>query len=101
MADLDLEKFLYRVNHDRLLAAVPGRVADNRMLKLIRAFLRAGVMEDELVIPVYEGTPQENVSMKGLLAIVGLLTLLSANIQIVALSESSRPASRVIRVLCL
>lgn len=57
MADLDLDKFLYRVNHDRLLAAVPGRVADNRMLKLIRAFLRAGVMEDELVIPVYEGTP--------------------------------------------
>jgi len=47
-----------RVNHDRLLAAVAERVADKRMLKLIRAFLEAGVMEDGLVSPVDEGTPQ-------------------------------------------
>jgi len=46
------------VNHDRLLAAVAERVADKRMLKLIRAFLEAGVMEDGLVSPVEEGTPQ-------------------------------------------
>src|SRR6266850_3109144 len=58
VVDLDLEKFLDRVNHDRLLAAVPERVADKRMLKLIRAFLKAGVMEDGLVSPVDEGTPQ-------------------------------------------
>src|SRR6266852_6171658 len=56
--DLDLEKFFDRVNHDRLLAAVAERVADKRMLKLIRAFLEAGVMEDGLVSPVDEGTPQ-------------------------------------------
>jgi len=56
--DLDLEKFFDRVNHDRLLAAVAARVADKRMLKLIRAFLEAGVMEDGLVSPVDEGTPQ-------------------------------------------
>jgi RNA-directed DNA polymerase len=55
---LDLEKFFDRVNHDRLLAAVAKRVADKRMLKLIRAFLKAGVMEDGLVSAVDEGTPQ-------------------------------------------
>ncbi len=47
-----------RVNHDRLMAAVAERVADKRMLKLIRAFLEAGVMEDGLVSAVDEGTPQ-------------------------------------------
>lgn len=58
VVDLDLEKFFDRVNHDRLLAAVAKRVADKRMLKLIRAFLKAGVMEDGLVSAVDEGTPQ-------------------------------------------
>src|SRR5260370_19292575 len=58
VVDLDLEKFFDRVNHDRLLAAVAERVADKRMLKLIRAFLEAGGMEDGLVSPVDEGTPQ-------------------------------------------
>jgi RNA-directed DNA polymerase len=58
VGDLDLEKFFDRVNHDRLLAAVAERVADKRMLKLIRAFLKAGVMEDGLVSAVDEGTPQ-------------------------------------------
>ena len=58
VVDLDLEKFFDRVNHDRLLAAVAERVADKRMLKLIRAFLEAGVMEDGLVSAVDEGTPQ-------------------------------------------
>ena len=58
VVDLDLEKFFDRVNHDRLLAAVAARVADKRMLKLIRAFLEAGVMEDGLVSPVDEGAPQ-------------------------------------------
>jgi RNA-directed DNA polymerase len=58
VVDLDLEKFFDRVNHDRLLAAIAERVADQRMLKLIRAFLQAGVMEDGLVSSVDEGTPQ-------------------------------------------
>ena len=58
VVDLDWEKFFDRVNHDRLLAAVAERVADKRMLKWIRAFLKAGVMEDGLVSAVEEGTPQ-------------------------------------------
>jgi RNA-directed DNA polymerase len=58
VVDLDLEKFFDRVNHDRLMAAVAARVADKRLLKLIRAFLEAGVMENGLVSPVDEGTPQ-------------------------------------------
>jgi RNA-directed DNA polymerase len=58
VVDLDLEKFFDRVNHDRLMARVAARVADKRVLRLIRAFLNAGVMEDGLVRPVDEGTPQ-------------------------------------------
>ena len=56
--DLDLEKFFDRVSHDKLMARIATRVSDQRMLKLIRAFLKAGVMESGLVSPVDEGTPQ-------------------------------------------
>src|SRR5512136_844468 len=58
VVDLDLEKFFDRVNHDKLMARIVERVSDKRILKLIRTFLRAGVMEDGLVSPVDEGTPQ-------------------------------------------
>jgi RNA-directed DNA polymerase len=58
VVDLDLEKFFDRVHHDRLMAKIAERINDKRMLKLIRAFLTAGVMEDGLVSPVDEGTPQ-------------------------------------------
>jgi RNA-directed DNA polymerase len=58
VVDLDLEKFFDQVNHDKLIAKIAERVSDKRLLKLIRAFLRAGVMEDGLVSPVDEGTPQ-------------------------------------------
>jgi RNA-directed DNA polymerase len=47
-----------RVNHDKLMGQVAERISDRRLLKLIRAFLEAGVMEDGLVSPIDEGTPQ-------------------------------------------
>jgi RNA-directed DNA polymerase len=56
--DLDLEKFFDRVNHDKLMGQIAKRVEDKRLLKLIRAFLNAGVMENGLVGPSVEGTPQ-------------------------------------------
>jgi RNA-directed DNA polymerase len=58
VVDLDLEKFFDRVNHDKLMAALARRVNDQRIRKLIRAFLESGVMENGLVSPVEEGTPQ-------------------------------------------
>jgi RNA-directed DNA polymerase len=58
VVDLDLEKFFDRVNHDKLMVKLAERVSDKRLLKLIRTFLRAGVMENGLVSPVDEGTPQ-------------------------------------------
>ena len=58
VADLDLEKFFDRVNHDRLMAHLAKRIADRWVLRLIRAFLNAGVMENGLVEATYEGTPQ-------------------------------------------
>jgi RNA-directed DNA polymerase len=53
-----LEKFFDRVNHDKLMGRIAKRVEDKRLLKLIRVFLNAGVMENGLVSPSVEGTPQ-------------------------------------------
>ena len=58
VVDIDLEKFFDRVNHDILMGLVAKRVADKRILKLIRGFLTAGAMEGGLVSPTEEGTPQ-------------------------------------------
>jgi RNA-directed DNA polymerase len=58
VVDLDLAKFFDRVNHDKLMAQIAKRVEDKRLLKLIRTFLNAGVMENGLVSPSVEGTPQ-------------------------------------------
>ncbi len=56
--DLDLEKFFDRVNHDVLMARVVRKVKDERVLKLIRRYLEAGLMEGGVVSARTEGTPQ-------------------------------------------
>ena len=58
VVDLDLEKFFDRVNHDRLMGQIARRVHDKRLLRLIRSWLKAGVLENGLVGPTDEGTPQ-------------------------------------------
>jgi RNA-directed DNA polymerase len=58
MVDLDLEKFFDRVNHDKLMSLVKGRVADRRGLQLIDRYLKAGALTDEGLEATVEGTPQ-------------------------------------------
>ena len=56
--DLDIEKYFDTVNHDKLISILRERINDAKTLRLIRQFLRAGVMEDGLVSPSEEGVPQ-------------------------------------------
>jgi len=58
VVDLDLEKFFDRVNHDRLMRKIAEKVKDKKVLLLIRKYLQSGVMENGLVKPTFEGTPQ-------------------------------------------
>jgi RNA-directed DNA polymerase len=58
VVDVDLEKFFDRVNHDVLMGRLARRIADRRVLRLIRRYLEAGVMVNGVVMDRYEGTPQ-------------------------------------------
>ncbi len=58
VVDIDLEKFFDRVNHDRLISRISRDISDKRVLKLIGNFLRAGILENGLIRPNREGTPQ-------------------------------------------
>ena len=56
--DLDIEKYFDTVNHDKLISILRERINDAKTLRLIRQFLKAGVMENGLMIPSEEGVPQ-------------------------------------------
>ena len=87
VADLDIEKFFDRVNHDILMSRVARRLKDKRVLRLIRRYLQAGTMEGGLVSPRREGTPQG-----------GPLSPLLSNIYLVELDkELERRGHRFVR----
>ena len=56
--ELDLEKFFDKVNHDRLMSILSRTIKDKRLLKLIRAYLTSGILEDGVLSQRIEGTPQ-------------------------------------------
>jgi group II intron reverse transcriptase/maturase len=58
VADVDLAKFFDRVNHDVLMERLSRRIADGRVLRLIRRYLVAGVMANGVTVERHEGTPQ-------------------------------------------
>ncbi|MFZ0887656.1 MAG: group II intron reverse transcriptase/maturase [Candidatus Binataceae bacterium] len=58
VVDVDLEKFFDRVNHDVLMGRLARRVGDSRLLRLIRRYLKAGMMANGVVVERLEGTPQ-------------------------------------------
>jgi len=58
VVDIDLEHFFDEVNHDILMSRVGRKVGDDRVLRLIRAYLRSGVMVGGLVSQTAQGTPQ-------------------------------------------
>jgi RNA-directed DNA polymerase len=58
IVDMDLEKFFDRVNHDILMSRLARRIEDKRVLRLIRRYLQAGMMQDGIVSARTEGTPQ-------------------------------------------
>lgn len=58
VVDVDLEKFFDRVSHDILMNRLAKRIADKAVLRLIRCYLDAGIMDHGVVIERHEGTPQ-------------------------------------------
>jgi len=58
VVDMDLEKFFDEVHHDILMSRVARRIADKRMLRLIRRYLQAGIMTEGLITQPVKGTPQ-------------------------------------------
>ena len=58
VVDVDLAKFFDRVNHDVLMGKLVSRIADARVLGLIRRYLEAGIMCNGVVQERHEGTPQ-------------------------------------------
>ena len=85
VVDIDLEKFFDRVNHDILMDRIERKLKDERITKLIRGYLRAGIMEDGLTTASTEGTPQG-----------GPLSPLLSNILLNAMQTDANTPFRVI-----
>lgn len=58
VVDMDLAKFFDEVNHDILISKIRQHVKDKRILKLIRRYLKAGIMIDGISSIRIKGTPQ-------------------------------------------
>jgi RNA-directed DNA polymerase len=58
VVDIDLEKFFDKINHDRLMQRLSKGIGDKRLLRLIKAYLNAGMMDDGLIEQRTAGTPQ-------------------------------------------
>ena len=58
VVDIDLEKFFDKVNHNRLMGTLAKRIEDKRLLKLIRKYLKSGIMTRGVLMNSEEGTPQ-------------------------------------------
>jgi RNA-directed DNA polymerase len=58
VVDVDLEKFFDRVNHDILIDRLKKRIDDAGVIRLIRAYLNAGIMDGGVVMERHLGTPQ-------------------------------------------
>src|SRR5260370_121769 len=59
VVDFDLEKFFDRVNHDILMSRIARRIGDKRLLRIIRRFLQAGLMQEGVCVARDEGTPDQ------------------------------------------
>jgi len=58
VVDIDIERFFDRVNHDILMSHLAERIKDKRLLKIIRRFLEAGIMQGGVCLERIEGMPQ-------------------------------------------
>jgi RNA-directed DNA polymerase len=110
VVETDIASCFEEIPHDRLMAAVEERIVDRKLLRLLRAMLRAGVMQEGSVRRSGTGTPQGGV-ISPLLANVylhrldrswqaeGCGTMVRYADDLVVLCESERDAQRALEVL--
>jgi group II intron reverse transcriptase/maturase len=88
VVDADIKTYFDTIDQERLMEMVAKRISDRRMLKLIRKFLKAGILEDGQVRTATAGTPQG-----------GVLSPLLANIYLNCLDRVWRARCRHLGIL--